>query len=371
MPIQDNTPPIITIPDDITKDATSEGGASVNFDVSAYDVQDGTIPYSCSHLSGSIFAIGSTTVTCTASDNAGNSASERFIVMINAYVEPTLSCEGASGQSGDNCPDAVIRGGLEILYLPNPIPGIDLDSISGTYTATTLAVEKNDGTTGLIISGHAVVDLNAYETDSMPVTTAITQTKDGMTISEEVAQGDYIARGASLQYDAAFIPVSSNHLDLYAVNGTINGVESIHQVQNGNSAEVQRVSQPIHLFGIYIDDQGLLLFHNATVTATLDNRFTYTLINQAIGHYDSERGDSGSPVITFVDNQAKIIGVHQGVGCMFTPDGYGAIDVTKLTQSIGNATVAVVCGDGDFDSLGNYYKVFSPWETIVREFALK
>jgi dipeptidyl aminopeptidase/acylaminoacyl peptidase len=47
---QDTTPPVITVPDDITEKATGPNGATVSFEqLSALDAEDGSVDASCDH----------------------------------------------------------------------------------------------------------------------------------------------------------------------------------------------------------------------------------------------------------------------------------------------------------------------------------
>ena len=84
-PIYDTTPPKILKPSDVIVDATDSNGERVFYDVLAIDDIDQIIKPSCRPSSGSIFPIGDTKVTCTASDSAGNSANPvSFFVTVNA-----------------------------------------------------------------------------------------------------------------------------------------------------------------------------------------------------------------------------------------------------------------------------------------------
>jgi hypothetical protein len=78
----DVTPPVLTVPSDITAEATSTSGAIVTYIATAADDTDGPIVPSCVPSSGSTFTLGTTTVTCTASDTAGNTASASFNVTV-------------------------------------------------------------------------------------------------------------------------------------------------------------------------------------------------------------------------------------------------------------------------------------------------
>ncbi|MDH3490870.1 MAG: HYR domain-containing protein [Gammaproteobacteria bacterium] len=68
--VVDTTPPDLTVPDDITTTV----GSVVTFVATADDIADPDPVVTCDPPSGSAFAIGPTTVTCTASDASGNSS---------------------------------------------------------------------------------------------------------------------------------------------------------------------------------------------------------------------------------------------------------------------------------------------------------
>ena len=84
-----NVPPTITVPSDITTDAASPSGAPVSFAAAAYDIVGDPLTPSCSPSPGSLFSIGITTVTCTATDQWGNTASAYFTVTVNPSVSVT------------------------------------------------------------------------------------------------------------------------------------------------------------------------------------------------------------------------------------------------------------------------------------------
>jgi hypothetical protein len=79
--VRDVELPVLTVPANLTVNATSTSGAAVTFSVGASD-NVGVTSVSCSPTSGSTFPVGTTTVTCTASDAAGHSASGSFSVQV-------------------------------------------------------------------------------------------------------------------------------------------------------------------------------------------------------------------------------------------------------------------------------------------------
>ncbi|HEX6132074.1 MAG TPA: HYR domain-containing protein, partial [Actinomycetota bacterium] len=84
--VQDTTAPAITVPAPITVEADSAAGTVVTYAASATDVVDGSVAVTCSPASGSTFAVGATTVTCTATDAAGNTGSRSFTVTVRGPV---------------------------------------------------------------------------------------------------------------------------------------------------------------------------------------------------------------------------------------------------------------------------------------------
>jgi hypothetical protein len=85
-PLGDTDPPTLTVPGAITVDATSPAGAVITFTASATDTVDGDVPVTCTPKSGSLFLIGTTTVSCSASDKAGNTATATFDVLVRPFI---------------------------------------------------------------------------------------------------------------------------------------------------------------------------------------------------------------------------------------------------------------------------------------------
>lgn len=79
-----NTSPSLTVPSDITAEATSSAGAAVSFSATASDLEDGdlTSSVSCDHASGDTFPLGTTTVTCAVTDAGGLTTTGSFHITI-------------------------------------------------------------------------------------------------------------------------------------------------------------------------------------------------------------------------------------------------------------------------------------------------
>ena len=79
-------PPVVTVPGPITAEAQSALGALVSFDASATDVVSGALPVDCVPASPALFSLDeTTTVTCQATDGAGNTTSASFPVTVRRH----------------------------------------------------------------------------------------------------------------------------------------------------------------------------------------------------------------------------------------------------------------------------------------------
>jgi hypothetical protein len=108
----DVAPPLISVPPSVSAEAQGPAGAVVDFDVSADDVHDGAVPVACTPGSGSVFAIGSTTVSCTAHDAAGNAAARSFAASVIDTTAPQVTVPAdlvveATGPTGAAVPFSI------------------------------------------------------------------------------------------------------------------------------------------------------------------------------------------------------------------------------------------------------------------------
>ena len=87
----DNPPSFANVPSGLTVEANGPSGSAVNYTApTASDDTDGPRPVSCTPGSGSTFPLGSTSVTCTATDLAGHQAQASFTVAVHDTTAPTL-----------------------------------------------------------------------------------------------------------------------------------------------------------------------------------------------------------------------------------------------------------------------------------------
>ncbi|HKP86800.1 MAG TPA: HYR domain-containing protein, partial [Blastocatellia bacterium] len=90
--VNDAQPPALTCPADIIVPVTtSQCSSVVNYTATASDNCPGVMLV-CNPPSGSTFPVGTTTVTCTATDASGNTATCAFTVKINDTQPPVITC---------------------------------------------------------------------------------------------------------------------------------------------------------------------------------------------------------------------------------------------------------------------------------------
>jgi hypothetical protein len=90
--VVDTTPPAVTVPANMTVEATSAAGAAATFSASAVDLVDGAVAATCVPASGSTFALDVYTwVTCSATDSHGNPGSSSFAVHVVDTTGPVIA----------------------------------------------------------------------------------------------------------------------------------------------------------------------------------------------------------------------------------------------------------------------------------------
>jgi len=125
---EDTTAPEIAMPNEVTAEATSASGTAVSYIVSALDDVDGEVTPECSPASGETFALGVTTVTCTAADEAGNASEETFDVTVEDTTPPAVTVPA------DITAEATGASGASVSYAVEAAP----DTVDGTVAPSCL-----------------------------------------------------------------------------------------------------------------------------------------------------------------------------------------------------------------------------------------
>ncbi|HEX4493126.1 MAG TPA: HYR domain-containing protein [Acidimicrobiia bacterium] len=122
--VGDTTPPVLTVPSHLTLEATGPDGAVATFTPTASDTVDGTDVVTCSPVSGSVFALGTTAVDCSATDAAGNIGTASFNVKVQDTTAPVITVPS------DQTAEATAPGGAVVNFTAPSAT----DAVDGTDT---------------------------------------------------------------------------------------------------------------------------------------------------------------------------------------------------------------------------------------------
>ncbi len=151
--VQDTTPPVVTPPADMTVEATGAAGATVSYPAAtATDVVGVASGPTCAPAAGSVFPLGATTVTCTASDAAGNVGTGTFIVTVQDTTPPVITLVGAAHvvvavgaiytDSGATAADVVDGDLTAAIVSVDPVN----TAVAGVYTVTYNVTDSHGNT---------------------------------------------------------------------------------------------------------------------------------------------------------------------------------------------------------------------------------
>ncbi len=328
---------------------------------SVSDAIDSTVQITCNPQSGSNFRVGTTNVTCTASDSSSNTATRTFNVTINAYVPPDTDGDGYP-DSTDQCPtqySTTNEGCPEPIVSP-VINGTDIELYGGTIYeyeygvaggsqrfgsgTMTIGAIKN-GQDGFVTAQHVITTpVNIVPTyqllrlpgDELPFANVTEHYHNRNSIHEKSA-------------DAVFIQFNDGY------------TSPTNQIKDHNDDTISIINKG----GLHLQPGTQINLINSTHTLTgmLEN-FDVTVrddvrrVNhhQIMGHWVSSTGNSGSPIVTIPENgEATLVGVHVGKLCQY-------LSVNLFFQEW--VPGGIGCGDTSV-------KILSPWENVVEELGIK
>ena len=163
--VVDTTKPVISgVPANIKTDPTSSSGATVTYTMpTAIDNIDGAVAVTTSKASGTVFPLGSTTVTFTAKDARNNTATASFVVTIADTVKPVIT-----GVPANQTFEATVSGGRVFTFtMPTAT-----DNIDGVIPVTVTGVPANN----LYPPGTTTVTFTAKDSSDNIATASFTVT---------------------------------------------------------------------------------------------------------------------------------------------------------------------------------------------------
>lgn len=190
--VEDHEDPVITCPADITvSNDPGMCGAIVSFNAPATDNCSAVVTYS--HVSGSIFPVGTTTVTATATDPAGNTAVCTFDVTVEDHENPVITCPadiivsidpGMCGAQVSYNTTATDNCSAEVTYSKDPGTFFPV----GTTTVTATATDPS-GNTAVCTFDVTVEDNEAPVSNCKPTTVQLDAHGEGSIVPADVDRG--------------------------------------------------------------------------------------------------------------------------------------------------------------------------------------
>ncbi len=236
--VQDTTAPSLTVPGPITAEATSSGGANVSYPApTATDAGDASPTIACSAASGSLFPFGTTTVSCTATDDSSNSTSKSFAVTVRDTTPPVVSVPSdiaveANGPSGSSVTYVASASDLGAPLLPaavtcSPLSGsaFPLGSTTVNCTATDVAGNTATASFDVVVSDTTAPTLLAADVTLAATTAAgIRRTDPAMAAYlRSLTATDLVSKSVAVRTDAPdLFPVGKTPVRVTAEDGAGN-----------------------------------------------------------------------------------------------------------------------------------------------------
>ncbi|MBN1630424.1 MAG: HYR domain-containing protein [Thermoleophilia bacterium] len=186
--VVDTTSPVLTVPADITVGATGPAGATVTFSVSATDVVDGAVTPRTAPVSGVTFPIGEITVWVSATDSAGNTSADTFLVTV---LGPTGMLDALAGTIAEASDDPTAPGGIAPIIAESLLAKVnaalaalqrgnkndakvamnDLKALINEVQAQTSKSISPEAAAAIIAAANGLIDMLSAPAPTLPMTT--------------------------------------------------------------------------------------------------------------------------------------------------------------------------------------------------------
>jgi predicted metallo-beta-lactamase superfamily hydrolase len=279
----DTTPPVVTAPADISTTTTVSSGKSVSFSASATDNLDGPRPTTCNPASGANFPVGTTTVTCSATDTHGNTGTDSFHVTVT-LVDTTppvvtapadITREATSGAGAVVTFSATATDNLDGALTPSCPPGSGSTFPLGATTVTCSATDAH-GNTGTDSFKITITDTTSPVVHVPGDITAEATATDGATVSFSASADDTVAGHLSATCDHpsnSTFPVGTTIVKCTATDGRSPEGSATFHVTIGDTTGPS-VTVPADLTREANGPAGALVVFTPSATDTVDGPLT-------------------------------------------------------------------------------------------------
>jgi len=301
-PLPDTAPPVLSLPDDLTQEATGPSTA-VSYSVTATDGVDPSPTVVCTPASGSGFPVGTTGVDCTATDASGNVARGAFHVVVTDTTAPDLA------PGVDVVAEATGLAGARVTYAT---PAAS-DLVDGAVSATCTPASGSVFALGVTTVRCTAVDRAGNAAHSTLRVTVRDTTPPALTVptavvADATAPAGAVVRWTAIATDAvdptptvacapvsgSFFPVGDTAVTCTATDASGNpatGGFTVHV--NGPAEELANLVHQVHDLGLGagatasilggLDHAGTLLGRGRAICRQLD-RFLEHALHEAAGN---------------------------------------------------------------------------------------
>ncbi len=329
--VQDTTAPVLSLPANQIAEATGSNGATVTFTTTATDLVDGSDPVTCTPSSGSVFALGATTVNCTSTDQHSNVRNGSFTVTVRDTTAPVMS--GLSNQ----IVEATGSNGATVTFTPTSADAVDgaTDTvICAPASGTVFAL----GTTNVTCS--STDQHNNKSTGSFTVTVRDT-TAPTMTLPSNQTLEATGSSGATATYTATATDLvdGTDAVTCSPLSSTVFALGTTTVHCSSTDAHGNRATGT---FTVTVQDTtppALSLPSNKTVEATGSNGATVTFAATASDLVDGSRPVTCTPA----SNTVFAIGVTT-VSCTSTDTHSNTSTAGTFTVTVQDTTAPILAG---------------------------
>ncbi|MFK7920147.1 MAG: HYR domain-containing protein, partial [Ilumatobacter sp.] len=210
--VADTIDPVVSVPGDITV-PTDPGASSavVSFTATATD-NDPSPSLSCTPASGAAFVFGTTQVTCTATDAAGNIGSGSFDVIVTDDTVPVLTMPDDIVSSTDPGQATAVVTFADPLVFDNLATTVSCDAVSGSVfplgmTEITCSATDAAGNAASDSFFVTVIDGEAPVIASVDDVSAVASTSAGVAVSYD---SPVVSDNVDVSSTATCVPVSGS-----------------------------------------------------------------------------------------------------------------------------------------------------------------
>ncbi|MCX6720409.1 MAG: DUF5011 domain-containing protein [Candidatus Staskawiczbacteria bacterium] len=363
----DTKAPVLTLPSNITVEATGPSSAVVTWEASATDLDPANPTVTCAQSSGSTFYLGSEGVNCSATDTAGNTATGGFSVTVQDTTPPVLTAPADQTFEATGSIDSyslVLATATDIADA-----SVDIDSNPTSFplgtTLVTWTATDDSGNTATATSNVTIVDTTA------PIIALMGNNPFDLYINNDysepgfsavdIVDGD-ITGSVTVEGEDFDNTVLGAHIITYSVtdaNGNSTSVTRTVNIVDRNKPIIYRVgASPLTVEGgSTYTDQGAtaidrdgsditssIITVNPVNTVVLGGyTVTYDVTGAELGDLTGTNiADQAKRIVNVVDTTAPIIYVDPGAVNVNVGDSYIDTGVTASDIIDGDLTSSIV-----------------------------